>query len=71
MTRLLIIVYGKVLEELLSGYKAIAFNHDYLVFFNPKSNDFAKPIKRGYAWKLITLICRDVGLLGNCGTHSL
>ena len=28
-------------------------------------------IKRGQAWKLITSICKEVGLRGNFGTHSL
>jgi hypothetical protein len=30
-----------------------------------------KPIKPGQAWKTFTVICRDVGLSGNFGTHSL
>ena len=30
-----------------------------------------KPIKRGQAWKIITTICKHVGLRGNFGTHSL
>ena len=29
-----------------------------------------KSIRRDQAWKTITVICRDVGLSGNFGTHS-
>ena len=36
-----------------------------------KTNAFTEPIKRGQAWKFIVSICRDVGLQGNYGTHSL
>ena len=36
-----------------------------------KANNYFLPIKRGQAWKSITSICRDVGLSGNFGTHSL
>jgi site-specific recombinase XerD len=41
------------------------------IFFNPKFNDYSHPIKRGQSWKFITSICREVGLRGNFGTHSL
>lgn len=38
------------------------------LFFNPKTQ---QPIKRGQAWKFITAVCKEVGLRGNFGTHSL
>jgi len=61
----------EALEEYLIAYKGIADSPDHFVFFNTKSNDFSKPIKRGQTWKFITSICLDVGLRGNYGTHSL
>jgi integrase len=39
------------------------------VFFNLKSGDGA--IQRGQAWRLIQQICKDVGLNGEYGTHTL
>lgn len=41
------------------------------VFFNPKNNDYSRPIKRGQGWKFITSICREGRLRGNFGTHSM
>jgi integrase len=61
----------EALEEYLTGYPGVSDNPDHFVFFNKKSHDFAKPIKRGQAWKFITSICKEVGLRGNYGTHSL
>lgn len=39
------------------------------VFFNLKSGDGA--IQRGQAWRLIQKLCKDVGLNGEYGTHTL
>jgi len=61
----------EVLEEYLAAYRGIGEKPENFVFFNPKNNDFSHPIKRGQGWKFITSICREVGLLGNFGTHSL
>ena len=58
-------------EEYLIAYPAVASDPEHLIFFNTKTNDFAVPIKRGQAWKFIVSICRQVGLRGNYGTHSL
>ena len=41
------------------------------MFFNTKTNGYSKSIKRGQAWKFIVSVCRDVGLPGDFGTHSL
>jgi site-specific recombinase XerD len=60
-----------LLEEYLSANLGIEDNPDSFVFFNTKSNDLTKPIKRGQAWKFITTIRQEVGLRGNYGTHSL
>jgi integrase len=61
----------EALEEYLKAYPGIEESPDHFVFFNTKTNDFTEPIKRGRAWKFITTICQEVGLLGNYGTHSL
>ena len=58
-------------EEYLAAYPGIGEKPGNFVFFNPKNNDYAHPIKRGQSWKFITSICREVGLHGNFGTHSL
>ncbi|MBU0577070.1 tyrosine-type recombinase/integrase [Patescibacteria group bacterium] len=49
----------------------VAKNHKNYIFFNSKGEDCSHSIKRGQAWKLITAICRDVGLSGEFGIHSL
>ena len=40
-------------------------------FFNTRTNDYTQPTSRKQAWQLVSTICRDVGLRGNYGTHSL
>ena len=59
------------LVEYLSAYPSIADDQTNYIFFNTKTNNYAKPIKRGQAWKFAKSICLDVGLNGNYGTHSL
>ena len=61
----------EVMSEYLAAYPNLVDNPDHFVFFNTKTNVFNDPIKRGQAWKFITGICRDVGLRGNFGTHTL
>jgi integrase len=61
----------EVLKEYLKAYPGVAENPEYFVFFNTKMNSSSGPINRGQAWKFIVNICRDVGLPGNFGTHSL
>jgi integrase len=58
-------------EEYLAAYPGVDENPNHFIFFNTKSNDFSAPIRRGQAWKSITSICREVGMRGNFGTHSL
>ena len=58
-------------EEYLAAYPGITNDLEHFVFFNAKTNDYSASIKRGQAWKLTTSICREVGLKGNYGTHSL
>ena len=45
--------------------------HTTSYFFNTQTGDYSQPIKRGQAWKFITIICQSLGLRGNFGTHSL
>ena len=59
------------LLEYFSVYPQIMEEKSNYVFFNPKKDNFLHPIKRGQAWKFISSICKQVGLPGNFGTHSL
>ena len=59
------------LEEYFSAYLEIIGDQNNFIFFNTKANGFMQPIRRGQAWKIITIICHKVGLRGNFGTHSL
>ena len=61
----------EVFTEYLTAYPYIAQSPEHFLFFNTKTHDYTQPIKRGQAWKFITAICREVGLSGNYGTHSL
>jgi integrase len=61
----------EVLEEFLEAYAGVADNPKHFLFFNTKVKNYAVSIKRGQAWKFITTICKQVGLRGNFGTHSL
>ena len=58
----------EALKEYLDAYPQILKDAEGYLFFNPKTK---QPIKRGQAWKFITAICKEVGLQGNYGTHSL
>jgi len=60
----------EALDEYLDTFPDIRENRNNFIFFNSTTNDYSVPIKRGQAWKFITLICKDVGLFGNFGTHS-
>jgi integrase len=59
------------LEEYMAAYPRVTDNQENYIFFSSKCEDYSHPIKRGQAWKLITSICREVGLSGDFGTHSL
>ena len=59
------------MEEYLAAYPAIIADGNHFIFFNTKANIYLQPIRRGQAWKVITSICKQVGLRGNFGTHSL
>ena len=59
------------LKEYLKAYPGVAKNSEHFVFFNTKTNGYSDPIKRGQAWKFTVPICREVGVPGNFGVHSL
>jgi integrase len=59
------------LGEYLQSYPGIVADLERFVFFSTQHPTHAEPIKRGQAWKFISSICRDVGLTGNYGTHTL
>lgn len=61
----------ETLEEYLVAFPDIGNDRNYYIFFNSTTNDYSLPIKRGQAWKFVTSICREAGLSGNFGTHSL
>jgi integrase len=61
----------EALDEYLLAFPVIGEDRNNFVFFNSKAYDCSDSIKRGQAWKIITSICREVGLSGNFGTHSL
>lgn len=61
----------EALVEYMEAYPGVAENSEHFVFFNTKTNGYSEPIKQGQAWKFIISICRQVGLSGNFGTHSL
>ena len=61
----------EALDEYLAAFPDIGNDRNNFVFFSSKANNYSVPIKRGQAWKFITSICRDAGLSGNFGTHSL
>ena len=58
-------------EEYLAAYPGVDDDPNHFIFFNTKANNFSASIRRGQAWKSITSICREVGVRGNFGTHSL
>jgi integrase len=61
----------EALDAYLTANPGIVEKPENYVFFNPKTNDYSRPIKRGQSWKFIRTICYEVGLTGNFGTHSL
>ena len=58
----------EALVEYLEAYPFVLKDTRSYLFFNPRTRE---SIKRGQAWKFITNICKEVGLRGNYGTHSL
>ncbi len=59
------------LSEYLAAYPDISASPAYFTFFNSERNQYTVPLKRGQAWKILSSICKEVGLHGNFGTHSL
>ena len=59
------------LEEYITAYPEVIGDQNNFIFFNTKDNGFMQPIRRGQTWKIISTICKQVGLRGNFGTHSL
>lgn len=61
----------EALHDYLTAYPTIGQDPQHFVFFSSVQPGYQRPMKRGQAWKFITGICRQVGLRGNFGTHSL
>ncbi|HEX3053058.1 MAG TPA: tyrosine-type recombinase/integrase [Aggregatilineaceae bacterium] len=69
------VVINESIQEALEQYRVVypevEKNLDNFVFFNTRTGEYGKAIKRGWVWKFISTICQEVGLRGNFGTHSL
>jgi site-specific recombinase XerD len=61
----------EALEEYRAAYPHVEDNSNHFLFFNTRTHDYTQPIDRRQVWRLISDICRDVGLRGNYGTHTL
>ena len=61
----------EALKEYLDAYPGIITYPERPVFFSSQHPQRAVAIKRGQAYNSISSICRDVGLTGNYGTHTL
>ena len=54
-----------------SAYPQVEASGENFCFFNSRTKDLTRSINRKQAWKFITGICKEVGLRGHYGTHSL
>jgi integrase len=61
----------QTLGEYLQAYPGIIADREKQVFFSGHHPQRAVAIKRGQAYNFVSSICRDVGLTGNYGTHTL
>jgi integrase len=59
------------LKEYLVAYPGVTADLAHFLFFRLKPLNYALPIGRNHAWEIITTICKEVGLSGNYGTHTL
>ena len=53
----------QALQEYLAAYPGIVTDPERFVFFSTQNPTYVEPIKRGQAWKFISYICREVGVL--------
>lgn len=61
----------EALEAFRTAYPEVEASSDHFMFFNTRTNDYTQPITRQQVWVFVSSICRDAGLRGNYGTHSL
>ena len=69
-----VVINQSIIEALAlyrQAYPAVEVNPNHFLFFSTRSHDYGKPITRQQVWQFIATVCRDVGLRGNYGTHSL
>jgi integrase len=59
--------------ELYRSFHQRAFDRaeNYLMVSERAKPFYSKPIDRTMAWRLISEMCHDAGLMGNYGTHTL
>jgi site-specific recombinase XerD len=62
-----------VLDKYVQAYAGIARDPAHYIFFSTHQADhnYTKAMTRERAWRLVSEMCRDVGLKGNYGTHTL
>lgn len=69
------VVINQSIREALAlyrqAYPAVEADLDHFLFFSTRSNDYTQSISRQQVWLFVSTICREVGLRGNYGTHSL
>src|SRR5258708_20569472 len=63
----------EALDKYLPAYPGIEKKPEHYVFFSTKVSDYnyTRPLTRFQAWRLISEMCKAVGLPDNYGTHTL
>jgi integrase len=66
---------GEALQSYLAAYPGVVDKPEHYVFFSTTAKGetplFDVSLKRAQAWKLIAAVCKDAGLRGNFGTHTM
>jgi site-specific recombinase XerD len=52
-------------------YPGVVADPQHFLFFRLKPLNYNRAIDRRHAWELIATICKEVGLSGRYGTHTL
>jgi integrase len=69
------VVVNRSIQEALALYRAayaeVEKDPEHFVFFNTRTHAYTQPISRQQAWEVVAGVCREAGLRGHYGTHSL
>lgn len=57
--------------EYLLAYPGAAAAPEHFLFFSLKPFDYTRHIDRRHVWELIATLCKEVGIAGNFGAHTL